>query len=230
VWCLGLLLVAAGLRAAGATEPSYRLKSEEEFVQLMVRCRADVPPSWRSPAASANMLMRLVRRLQADVEGGTQTVEYAKVAVLDKLAEYGVDDVVRRLDKPGVVPLAGASLPELADALHHAMHPYDLIEPPSDYNECKREYAEDKSNAREVRGLIHSLCAWWGQGVDMLCQQISNDVQCRRFVKDPFVANPRLRDFTTLCDTNCIDLPLIEMPVSATGKGSSGVASGKQDL
>ncbi len=106
------------------------------------------------------------------------------------------------------------------------MHPYDLIEPPSEYSECKREYVEDKSRAREVRGLIHSLCAWWGQGVDMLCQQISDDKQCQRFVKDPFAANPRLRDFTTMCDTNCIYVPLSEKPE----KGSRRVASGKQDL
>lgn len=28
--------------------------------------------------------------MQADVEDGNRTVEYAKVAVIDKLAEYGV--------------------------------------------------------------------------------------------------------------------------------------------
>ena len=140
-------------------------------------------------------------------------------------------DVVRRLEKPGVVPLDAASLPELADALYHAMHPYELMEPPSEYNECKREYAEDKANARDRRGLVHSLCAWWGQGVDMICQQISDAAQCRRFVKDPFAANPRLRDFTTLCETNCIELPLIEVPASATAKiDSSDVGSGKQEL
>ena len=126
------------------------------------------------------------------------------------------------------MPLDTASLPELADALHHAMHPYDLIEPPVDYNECKREYVDDKANAKDVRGLIHSLCAWWGQGVDMLCQQISSDVQCRRFVKDPFAANPRLRDFTSMCDANCLELPLITLP---TGKANpSGAGGGKQEL
>lgn len=127
------------------------------------------------------------------------------------------------------MPLDLASLPELADALHHAMHPYDLTEPPTDYNECKREYAEDKTKARDLRGLIHSLCAWWGQGKDMLCTQISSDVQCRRFVKDPFVSNPRLRDFTVMCDENCIEPPTIN--IRAPDKaGSSSDEHGKQEL
>ena len=44
VWCLCLLLMAAGLSVAGGTEPSYRLKSEEQFVQLMVRYRIAASP------------------------------------------------------------------------------------------------------------------------------------------------------------------------------------------
>ena len=58
---LALLLAAATPPpAAGGKEPSYKIKSEAAFLQLM-----------------------------ADVEEGTQTDTYAKVAIIDKLADYG---------------------------------------------------------------------------------------------------------------------------------------------
>ena len=116
---------------------------------------------------------------------------------------------MRRLDKPGVVSLDTASLPELADSLYHAMHPYDIIVPPQEYNECKGEYADDKSNARDQRGLLHSLCAWWHQGTDMLCKQISHPGQCQRFVKDAFAENPRMRGE---CDDVKSSLPFPSLP------------------
>ena len=77
---LGLLLAAAGLCIAGGKGPSYRLKTEEQFVQLMVRSQKRAGSLSRGADAF---------RAQADVDAGEQTVEYAKVAVIDKLAEYG---------------------------------------------------------------------------------------------------------------------------------------------
>ena len=44
------------------------------------------------------------------------------------------------------------------------------MDPPSDYHKCMEEYAEgDDWRQPGGGGLLHSLCAWWAQGDDVLC-------------------------------------------------------------
>lgn len=59
-------------------------------------------------------------------------------------------------------------------------------------------------------GLTHHLCKWWADGgSSVLCNRISDEVQCRRFgrlnadksiVLDPFLNQTRIRQFHHICD------------------------------
>jgi hypothetical protein len=67
-------------------------------------------------------------------------------------------------------------------------------------------------------GLLHHLCKWWADGGSaVLCNRMSNEVQCRRFgrlqgaektiVLDPFLNHTRIKQFHNVCDGD-IDDPM----------------------
>ena len=118
----------------------------------------------------------------------------------------------------------------------------ETVDPPSDYHKCMEEYAEgDGWRQPGGGGLLHSLCAWWAQGDDVLCtrtplprhphnrypavtpahaqaklsqrlpgssgKQLASPAQCSRFTSDEFLQDPKLRDFTSQCESDCVTPP-----------------------
>lgn len=64
------------------------------------------------------------------------------------------------------------------------------------FYECKYDFGKDSQ-------LVHSLCSWKFQGI--LCKQMSNPRQCRRWEGDVFWEDSRLSYFTSQCPDNCFD-------------------------
>ena len=67
-------------------------------------------------------------------------------------------------------------------------------------------------------GLLHHLCKWWEYGSEVLCNRITDEVQCRRFgrlqgenndiILDPFLNATRIRQFHQICEDDAGSDPL----------------------